>query len=268
MSRFLTLDNAQIALTSKCAIASDFWGREWCFSGDSNVNLIKISFSFLSVFCNKFQNTALGQHLGAISAKKLHGASWWNISCLYLFLCVGPGKGDHKNFCLPQRTRRSEANLCTAENWFHGFSWDSERSAAYMEECTCAEESSNSWQVVTCRFCAKAGNNISDILSLSHHENLGQDLVLITVDSEKPVHTAEDKLDRFAEDAMQPSASATTNWRLPGLRYHTLLWTSFKYGRVDLASSRSGKYFVAKACFEKIRMRRPRRLLNSSCECT
>lgn len=73
MSRFLNLDNAQIALTSKCAIAPDFWGRERCFSGDPSVNLIKISFTFLSAFCNKFQNIALGQHLGAISAKTSMG---------------------------------------------------------------------------------------------------------------------------------------------------------------------------------------------------
>lgn len=62
---------------------------------------------------------------------------------------------------------------------------------------------------VTCRLCAEAQDNLSDILSLGHCKNIRQDLVLGTVGSEKPVERAEDRLVGFAEDVLQPLASAT-----------------------------------------------------------
>lgn len=62
---------------------------------------------------------------------------------------------------------------------------------------------------ITCRLCAEAGSNLSDILSLGYWENIGQDLMLSTVDAEKPVQRAEDRLDGFAEDVLQPSVSVT-----------------------------------------------------------
>lgn len=61
------------------------------------------------------------------------------------------------------------------------------------------------------RFRAEAGNSISVNLSLGHCENTGQDLVLSTVDLEKPVQNADNRIDRFAEDVMQPSVSATAS---------------------------------------------------------